>query len=505
MATAPDTITGTITLTSGSAAFTTSGVNMITRGHLPGDTIMHNGFVLIIATITGENVGTLLDVCPAGAAGAAVPVRIRFQPDGSRVAAQARNLIDLLGNGNLLAEAGLTGAADKISYYTGVSTKALATLTSWARGLLNNPDVSNARIYLGLLELATRSSTAYARGILDNPDAANTRVYLGAQAALGFTPANKAGDTLTGDLAIAKASPTLSLNKSSGVNALRGLSGGTLRWQFEFGDSAAEAGGNAGSNLYLRRFDDGGTQLSIPFSIDRATGITTIADNLKILGSGSAQLDLVKNGTTSCLIRSFKGGALRWQMDFGDGEAEAGGNSGSNWYLRRYDDAGNPTGLVLAINRASGAGSWGGNFAVAGTLSKAAGTFDIEHPLDPERRLVHGFVEAPRYDLIYRGVAKLVKGRAMVNIDDDSNMTAGTFAALTTNAVVTSLQNQDGFARLRPGKIKGADFEIICEDETCTDKVSWVVIAERNDKFVKSAIDPNTDKNGRFNPEPVKK
>ncbi len=72
---------------------------------------------------------------------------------------------------------------------------------------------------------------------------------------------------------------------------------------------------------------------------------------------------------------------------------------------------------------------------------------------------------------------------------------------LTTNAVVTNLQNQDGFARLKPGAINGGSFEIICEDENCTDVVSWVVIAERNDPFVKSDLDQNTDGDGRFIPE----
>ncbi|WP_025090291.1 hypothetical protein [Brucella intermedia] len=139
---------------------------------------------------------------------------------------------------------------------------------------------------------------------------------------------------------------------------------------------------------------------------------------------------------------------------------------------------------------------------INGTISKGGGTFLIDHPIDPfNRNLRHGFVEAPRYDLIYRGTVQLENGRATVDIDAASNMTSGTFAALTTNAVVTSLQNQDGFAQLKPGPINGGTFEIICEDETCTDLVSWVVIAERNDPFVKSSLDPNTDSDGRFVPE----
>lgn len=140
-------------------------------------------------------------------------------------------------------------------------------------------------------------------------------------------------------------------------------------------------------------------------------------------------------------------------------------------------------------------------FNVNGALSKASGTFLIDHPLDPYNRdLVHGFVEAPRYELIYRGKVALVNGRAAVDIDAASNMTAGTFAALTTNAVVSNLQNQDGFARVRPGPVDGGSFDIICEDETCSDTIAWTVVAERNDPFVRT-LDPNCNDQGRFMPE----
>src|SRR5690606_37006745 len=58
MAIQPDTTTGTITLASGSVTFTTSGTNLQTREHRPGDTIHRNGFTLVIPTITGQNSGT---------------------------------------------------------------------------------------------------------------------------------------------------------------------------------------------------------------------------------------------------------------------------------------------------------------------------------------------------------------------------------------------------------------------------------------------------------------
>ncbi|MBN1826711.1 MAG: hypothetical protein JW958_10620 [Candidatus Eisenbacteria bacterium] len=49
-----------------------------------------------------------------------------------------------------------------------------------------------------------------------------------------------------------------------------------------------------------------------------------------------------------------------------------------------------------------------GNVYVAGNLSKAGGTFLIDHPLDPENKLLrHSFTESPEHLLIYRGKMKL--------------------------------------------------------------------------------------------------
>jgi hypothetical protein len=66
------------------------------------------------------------------------------------------------------------------------------------------------------------------------------------------------------------------------------------------------------------------------------------------------------------------------------------------------------------------AGYFNGNVRVQGTLSKAAGSFEIDHPLDPENKyLYHSFVESPDMMNVYNGNVTLdAKGEATVQLPD---------------------------------------------------------------------------------------
>ncbi len=155
-------------------------------------------------------------------------------------------------------------------------------------------------------------------------------------------------------------------------------------------------------------------------------------------------------------------------------------------------------------------GKWYNNgLEIWGALSKGSGSFDIQHPLHPDdsnKRLVHSFVEGPRCDLIYRGQVILVNGIASVNLDtdcveeQDCGMSPGTFEALCANPQIL-LQNVTSFSKIR-GRINGNILTIESQDTTSTDIISWSVIAERKDPYIKSWERTNT--NGYLKTEYIK-
>jgi hypothetical protein len=135
------------------------------------------------------------------------------------------------------------------------------------------------------------------------------------------------------------------------------------------------------------------------------------------------------------------------------------------------------------------AGYFQGNVHVNGTLSKSAGSFRIDHPLDPlNKYLVHSFVESPDMLNIYNGnVTTGSDGRAVVqlpsyfsaaNIDFKYQLTViGQFA----QAIVAE-------------EIANNQFTILTDKPNV--KVSWMVTGVRNDEYAKKhRIVPEPEKN----------
>jgi hypothetical protein len=91
----------------------------------------------------------------------------------------------------------------------------------------------------------------------------------------------------TTDVSVSKADPALILNKTSSGQVARvfGRTDGSNRWAIELGDTTAEGGGNAGSNLVIRRYDNSGAALGTPVVINRASGAVTLEAPLTLPAS----------------------------------------------------------------------------------------------------------------------------------------------------------------------------------------------------------------------------
>jgi hypothetical protein len=131
-----------------------------------------------------------------------------------------------------------------------------------------------------------------------------------------------------------------------------------------------------------------------------------------------------------------------------------------------------------------------GNALITGSLSKGSGTFEIKHPLIPNKTLVHSFIEGPRCDNIYRGVSKLMNGNVTVNLDKecttdiDCAMTEGTFVKLNCNPTCY-LQNNMSYDNVI-GKIVGNSLIITCSNTVSNVFINWLVIGERQDNYIKN-------------------
>lgn len=136
MALLSDYTSGTITVAANGTAVTGSGTAWLTAGFQEGDLLFASGFVGVVQSVDSNTALTLAQPWKGGALNGAA-YRLRYQGDGSRVSAQARQLIDLLGgSGNLQALGALVGAADKLPFFTGAGTMNLTDLKSVARAFL---------------------------------------------------------------------------------------------------------------------------------------------------------------------------------------------------------------------------------------------------------------------------------------------------------------------------------------------------------------------------------
>lgn len=140
-------------------------------------------------------------------------------------------------------------------------------------------------------------------------------------------------------------------------------------------------------------------------------------------------------------------------------------------------------------------------FAAPNLNISGSKNFKIDHPVDPDNTwLVHGSIEGPQLDLVYRGTATLSNGTATVIMDAEYDMLPGTWSALCRNPQAWITAKDDFMQCL--GTVTDGVLTIRSQDETFSGEVSWLVIAERQDDSIKK--DDFTDNEGRLIIEPSK-
>ena len=192
--------------------------------------------------------------------------------------------------------------------------------------------------------------------------------------------------------------------------------------------------------------------------------------------------------------------------EFRVGTASGNPGSGDNGIIMVPDNGILITGASAALRIYSNtSGSPTASITAAGALSKASGSFKIDHPLESKKDthyLVHSFIEGPQADLIYRGKITLSSGTATVNIDTVSGMTEGTFVALNTD-VQCFTSNESGWTAVK-GSVSGNTLTITAQDNSCTDTISWMIVGRRHDPHMKDSGTDWTDNNGKVIVEPEK-
>lgn len=118
----------------------------------------------IASTYVGQNSITTVGTISSGT-WQGTTVGLSYGGTGATNAADARSNLGLVINtdvqaydSELAAIAGLTSAADRLPYFTGSGTAALATFTSFGRSLVDDADASAARTTLGLGTIAIQNA-----------------------------------------------------------------------------------------------------------------------------------------------------------------------------------------------------------------------------------------------------------------------------------------------------------------------------------------------------------
>jgi len=298
-----------------------------------------------------------------------------------------------------------------------------------------------------------------------------------------------------GGTALSITGNTITVNGASGtitgVTAGSGLTGGGTSGAVALG---ANYGGNGAATTLSRSDHTHAGQFWTTATGNTLTLQTSSAD----FNSSALELDVTN---TSSQAAALFAQTLSTNASSAAVVGQASGNGGAAGLL----GIGLGTGTYAVLASAQGAGSYAGVFSgnviVTGTLSKGAGSFKIDHPLDPANKyLSHSFVESPDMMNLYDGNVILDgNGEAIVTMPD-------WFEALNMDFryQLTAMGKPSPDLYIA-SEISGNQFKIA--GGTPGSKVSWMVTGIRHDAYANAhrikveELKPASDKGKYLNPE----
>ncbi len=166
----------------------------------------------------------------------------------------------------------------------------------------------------------------------------------------------------------------------------------------------------------------GGT-MSNGLVINHTSGTGSSIYGLQVTDNTSNAIYVTENQNWAGIyVRNPMTGSTWGVSGLADSSDGAGVTGSSNDGIGVYAKTINGTALNATVSAGGTghAGEFNGNVHVYGTLSKTAGSFQIDHPLDPEHKyLYHSFVESPDMKNVYDGVVVLDgNGEAIVTLPD---------------------------------------------------------------------------------------
>lgn len=320
------------------------------------------------------------------------------------------------------------------------------------------------------------------------------------------------------NISINPSGTTLTISSSAGSGPPSGAAGGVLAGSYPNPDFA--------NGQVVRYIKVGGTTASLTDEVQLApgenislgvsgssvivssAGVTTDGLTLAGNGTGASPLGLAIPLTLNASCCSF--GLLMTGGNSPDGSlqvfaagagAAIGGVSPGLASRGFLGDGPSNSGVYGSGSIDSYAGYFDGKVMVNGTLSKSAGSFRIDHPLDPENKyLYHSFVESPDMMNVYNGNVLLDgRGEATVDLPD-------WFSAL----------NRDYRYQLTAMGAPGPDL-FVAEEITANrfriaggapgGKVSWQVTGVRRDPYAEAhripveEIKPEAQRGSYVHPE----